>query len=148
MTGIEEKIETFLGEFRIIVPALGAIFGFQLVVAFQASFGALPPIARIANFLGVSCTALALVFLIVPAGYHRFTLKLDQSPAFLAFAQQMVSAAFVFLPIGLTMSLYVEAVQTFKDPAWAVVPAAAFLSVCTVFWWLIPMHKARHLEQR
>ncbi|MEA3143134.1 MAG: hypothetical protein QOG31_458 [Thermoplasmata archaeon] len=78
-----------MGEFRIIVPALGAIFGFQLVVAFQQSFPDLPAAARVANFVGVPCTALALLFLLVPASYHRFTPRLDHSQDFIVFAQRM-----------------------------------------------------------
>ncbi|HEX2066800.1 MAG TPA: DUF6328 family protein, partial [Candidatus Thermoplasmatota archaeon] len=106
MAGPAEKIETLMGEFRIIVPALGAIFGFQLVVAFQESFPGLPASARIANFLGVLATVLALLFLLLPSGYHRFTPRLDNSEGFLRFAQRMFSAALAFVPLSLALSIY------------------------------------------
>ena len=145
--GLEAKIETFLGEFRLIVPALGAIFGFQLVVGFQPSFSEVPSSAKLANFGGLVATALAIVFLIVPASYHRFTQRIDASEGFVTFAQRMVSLAFVFLPISLCASLYVQAVRTFGHEGLALGVSLALAAVCGVFWWAVPMRRAGRLNQ-
>jgi hypothetical protein len=141
-----EKIEALMGEFRIIVPALGAIFGFQLVVAFQQSFPDLPAAARVANFVGVLCTALALLFLLVPASYHRFTPRLDHSQDFIVFAQRMGGVAFGFLPLSLSLSVYVQAVRTLRSQAWALGIAAALLALLLAAWWLLPWRRARRLD--
>lgn len=146
MDGQAAKIETLMGEFRIIVPALGAIFGFQLVVAFQPSFLELPASARIANFLGVLATVLALLFLLLPPGYHRFTPQLDNSADFLRFAQRMFSAALLFVPLSLSLSVYVQAVRTFGSEAGAAWTAALLLAALGLAWWLIPALRARRLE--
>jgi hypothetical protein len=133
-----DKIQELLGEFRIIVPALGAIFGFQLVVAFQQSFPDLPAAARAANFAGVVCTVLAILFLLVPASYHRLTPRLDQSKRFRTFARRMVSLAFVFMPLSLSLSIYVQAVRTFTSGtvAWSV--AGILLALLVGAWWVLP----------
>jgi hypothetical protein len=135
---LTEKIETMLGEFRIMVPALGALIGFQLVVAFQASFRELPPHVQAANFAGVACTLLALLFLLVPASTHHFSDRLDTSRRFLRLAQRSIGAAFLFLPAGLALSLYVQAMRTFESEAEAAVFAAGLLAALAIGWWLVP----------
>lgn len=146
--GFGEKISTVLGEFRIMVPALGAIFGFQLVVAFQASFPDLPLSARIAAFIGILSTVLALTFLLVPASYHRFTPELDESPAFLTFAQRNASMAFIFFPVSLTLSIYVQALRMFHSELLAIAIAAGLLVFLVAEWWIVPRRKARVLAGR
>jgi hypothetical protein len=143
-----EKIETLMGEFRILVPALGALFGFQLVVAFQQSFPELPAPARVANFVGVLCTALALLFLLLPAGYHRFTPRLDNSQSFLVFAQRMFSVALGFVPLSLALSVYVQGVRTFGGQAWPAGMAAALLAALVAGWWVVPWRRARRVERQ
>jgi hypothetical protein len=143
----QKKIDTMLGEFRMIVPALGALLGFQLVVAFQQSFQDLPGLDRTANFAGVACTMLALLFLLVPASYHRFTPRLDESRDFLTFAQRMVGTAFVFLPLALALSLYVQAERTFRSPLVSLACATVLLVLLAGGWWGLPALRARRLER-
>ncbi|MCA1819689.1 MAG: DUF6328 family protein [Thermoplasmatota archaeon] len=146
MTSTAVKVETLLGEFRIMVPALASLLGFQLVAAFQSSFHDLPALARVANFLGVLCTALALAMLLVPAGYHRFTNKVDESPDFVRFTRHMMGVAFVFFPIGLVLSIYVQAVRTFDDSPMVPAVALALLAIFIAAWWIVPWARARRLE--
>lgn len=148
MDGQGEKIDTMLGEFRLVVPALGAIFGFQLVVAFQAAFLELPPLARYADLAGVLCTAFAILFLLVPSSYHRFTHELDQSADFLRFIQRMISTAFVFVPLSLTLTIYVQAVRILRSEAAAAAVAGMVLAMLVAGWWIIPARRARRLEKK
>src|ERR1051326_8429086 len=131
---------------RIIVPALGAIFGLQLVVASQPTFTLLPAAAQAASFLGMVCTVLALMFLLVPASYHRFTPELDESAAFLKFAQRNVSLAFIVLPLSLALSVFVQAERIFTSPALSAVVALALLALLTYSWWVVPRAMARRLK--
>jgi hypothetical protein len=146
--GQGRKIDTMLGEFRLVVPALGAIFGFQLVVAFQASFLDLPVLARLADLAGVLCTALAILFLLVPSCYHRFTHELDQSADFLRFIQGMISIAFVFIPLSLTLTIYVQSVRILRSELAAAAIAITLLLLLAVGWWLIPARRAHRLEEK
>lgn len=140
--GEGKRIQTVLGEFRMMVPALGALLGFQLVVAFQTSFPDLAPGTRLANFLGVLCTMLTLLFLLMPAAYHRFPHDLDESHAFLRFSQQTIGLAFAFLPLSLAASLYVQAVRTFHSEALAFALAGALLAALVAGWWAVPWARA------
>lgn len=144
--GLERKVEAFLGEFRIIVPALGALLGFQLTVAFQGGFTELPGLARSANFAGVCCTCVALLLLITPAGYHRFTKEVAYTEDFLMFAQKAISLALLFVALSLGLSLYVQGVRTFNSQLGGVAPASGLVVALLVAWWLLPWRRARAMD--
>lgn len=139
---IGERVRTFLGEYRIITPALAALFGFQLTVAFQESYMRMAAADRAINFAGVSCTAAAILCLLVPASYHRFTSKLEETEEFLAFARRSISLAFAFIPLGIALALYVQAVRTFQSHAVAAVVAAVAVGLFATAWWVMPHQRA------
>jgi predicted membrane channel-forming protein YqfA (hemolysin III family) len=139
---IGDRVRTFLGEYRIITPALAALFGFQLTAAFQDSYMQLAAVDRAINFAGVACTATAILCLLVPASYHRFTSKLEETEDFLAFARLSISLAFVFIPLGITMALYLQAVRTFQSHAVAAAVAVVALGAFAAVWWVLPRHRA------
>lgn len=140
---IGARVRTFLGEYRIITPALAALFGFQLTVAFQESYMTLSAVDRALNFAGVACTGLAIICLLVPASYHRFTSKLEETEEFLAFARLSISLAFVFMPLGLTGALYLQAVRSFQSNAAAAVVGVLSLGAFATAWWVMPSRRAR-----
>src|ERR1041385_3042591 len=139
---IGERVRTFLGEYRIITPALAALFGFQLTVAFPESYMRMAAADRAINFAGVACTAAAILCLLVPASYHRFTSKLEETEEFLAFARLSISLAFVFIPLGIALALYLQAVRTFQSHAAAAVVAVAALGLFAALWWVMPRQRA------
>src|SRR5687767_7242497 len=92
---IGTRTETFLGEFRMIIPAMAAILGFQLMVAFQPSFGELGRAEQVASFLALASTAVAFLLLLMPASYHRWTWEFEETEEFLRFSRRSIAAAFV-----------------------------------------------------
>ena len=139
---IGTRVETFLGEFRMIIPALAAILGFQLMVAFQQSFQQLGQAEQVATFLALACTTVAFLLLLMPASYHRFTWEFEETEEFLSFSRRSIGAAFVFMPFVLALTLYVQAVQAFGSrPIGAAVGAGA-LALAAGFWWILPMQRA------
>jgi hypothetical protein len=140
---IGTRTETFLGEFRMIIPALAAILGFQLMVAFQQSFQDLGRPEQVATFLALACTAIAFLLLLMPASYHRFTWEFEETEEFLRFSRRSIGSAFLFMPFTLALTLYVQAVQAFGSrPVGAAIGMVA-LSLAVGFWWAIPLHRAR-----
>ena len=141
---IGTRTETFLGEFRMIIPAMAAILGFQLMVAFQQSFGELGQAEQVASFLALACTAIAFLLLLMPASYHRFTWEFEETEEFLRFSRRSIGAAFVFMPFTVALTLYVQGVQVFGTRAAGAAIGAATLFLTLVFWWGIPLLRARH----
>ena len=140
---IGTRVETFLGEFRMIIPALAAILGFQLMVAFQPSFQELGRPEPVATFLALSCTTAAFLLLLMPASYHRFTWEFAETEEFLRFSRRSIGAAFVFMPFVLALTLYVQAVQAFGSRPLGAAIAASVLALAVGFWWVLPMKRAR-----
>lgn len=139
---IGTRVETFLGEFRMIIPALAAILGFQLMVAFQQSFQELGQAEQVATFLALACTTMAFLLLLMPASYHRFTWEFEETEEFLRFSRRSIGAAFVFMPFVLSLTLYVQAVQAFGSRPLGAAIGTAALALALGFWWLLPMHRA------
>lgn len=140
---IGTRVETFLGEFRMIIPALAAILGFQLMVAFQESFQDLGRLEQVATFLALACTTVAFLLLLMPASYHRFTWEFEETEEFLRFSRRSIGAAFVFMPLVLALTLYVQAVQAFGSRAVGAGAGGTVLLLAIGFWWVLPMHRAR-----
>jgi hypothetical protein len=140
---IGTRVETFLGEFRMIIPALAAILGFQLMVAFQQSFQDLGQAEQVATFLALSCTTVAFLLLLMPASYHRFTWEFEETEEFLRFSRRSIGAAFVFMPWVLALTLYVQAVQAFGSRPLGAAIGVASLALAVGFWWAVPMARAR-----
>jgi hypothetical protein len=140
---IGTRTETFLGEFRMIIPAMAAILGFQLMVAFQQSFSELGQVEQVASFLALACTAVAFLLLLMPASYHRFTWEFEETEEFLRFSRRSIGAAFVFMPFTVALTLYVQGVQVFGSRAAGAAVGAATLALTMVFWWGIPLMRAR-----
>lgn len=139
---IGTRVETFLGEFRMVIPALAAILGFQLMVAFQESFQDLGQLEQVATFLALACTTLAFLLLLMPASYHRLTWEFAETEEFLRFSRRSIGAAFVFLPFVLALTLYVQAVQAFGSRPLGAAIGAGVLGLAVAFWWLIPIRRA------
>src|SRR5687767_3647496 len=140
---IGTRTETFLGEFRMIIPAMAAILGFQLMLAFQQSFADLDKTEQVASFLALSCTAVAFLLLLMPASYHRFTWEFEETEEFLRFSRRSIGAAFVFMPFTVALTLYVQAVQVSGSRAAGAAVGAATMAGAIVFWWVVPMMRAR-----
>jgi len=139
---IGTRTETFLGEFRMIIPAMAAILGFQLMLAFQQSFAELGKVEQVASFTALACTAIAFLLLLMPASYHRFTWEFEETEEFLRFSRRSIGAAFVFMPFTVSLTLYVQGVQVFGSQAAGAAVGTAALCLTMVFWWGIPLVQA------
>lgn len=139
---IGSRVGTFLGEFRMIIPAMAALLGFQLVVAFQPGFENLGGPEQAASFIALCSTTAAFLFLLVPAAYHRFTAEFEETEEFLRFGRRTIATAFYFIPLTLALTLYVQGVQVFDSRAVGVAVALAVLVACIGVWWVIPLRRA------
>jgi hypothetical protein len=139
---METRIDTFLGEFRMVVPGVAALFGFQLTVAFTEKFARLSDVEKGLNFAGLVCSALAFLFLLVPANYHRFIHRLEETDDFYHYAKKSNAIAFVFVPLAVAFSLAVQAIETFGSATAGAVVFAAFTGAAALAWWIVPWARA------
>lgn len=137
-----QRTDMFLGEFRIVVPGLAALFGVQLSMAFTTAWDDLGMTLRLVNFASIVSTALSLLFILAPSAYHRLTHGPEVSEDFLRYAQRHVGVGYAFLALSLTLSLSLQAARTFGDEraAWAIGGLA--LTAFLVMWGLLPRARA------
>lgn len=143
---VVERIQTFLGEFRILVPALGAVFGFQLTSAFSNGWNQLSDGERFLN-LGATCsTAIAICVLLLPANYQRVTPRPPADEDFLHFAQRCFGLTFLFAGIGIVGSLVLQLRRVTDNPLATVGFAVVLVVFFFVMWSIIPSARARKHE--
>jgi hypothetical protein len=146
---IKQRIEVFLGEFRILIPAVGALLGFQLISAFSTGWNELEARDKAVNLVAVSATAVALGFLLLPSTYHRATARLEESENFLRFAQKSFGVGFIFVAISLSLSLFLQARRVFPHDTLVPFLVLFLFSVFfLVLWGILPQARAKHRERR
>lgn len=136
------QIGTLLAEFRMLIPFLGVLLGFELTTAFTETFSALPSTTRIANGVAIGATLAAVVSLLVPASYHRFGPTLDESEEYLRFARRTMGFAFAFMTAALVLIVYVQAERAANDARVSLVAAITALTTLLVVWWAYPRRRA------
>ena len=136
------RTDMFLGEFRIVVPGLAALFGVQLSMAFSAAWDDLSPAMRLLNFASIVATALSLLVILVPSAYHRLTHGPEVSQDFLRYAQRHVGVGYAFLALSLALSLALQAARTFGDERAAWVVGSVALFGFLLMWGLLPRARA------
>lgn len=146
--GIGERVNLFMGEFRIIVPGLAALLGFQLNTLFQQPFREEPEVEQWLHFIGTTMTILALAFLLMPAAYHRFTHEMEKSRGFLDFSRRCTHIAFVFIAGTLVTSMYMACYSVTQRRDVAAAVATGMLGVVALLWWFIPIHRALHVRRQ
>lgn len=139
---VGEQIQTFLGEYKVVLTALAVLFGFQLTIAFSAGFDDTPPWLRMVNFLALACTALSLVFLLAPISYHRFTHGIEESYAYLHLAQRNAGAGFAFMAGSIALSVFLTAHRSFGDLAFSLATTLGLGFLMLLAWWGLPAVRA------
>ena len=67
----DRRLHELVQELRLLLPATTVLFGFLLSVPFSSRFDSLSSTDRVVHFCAFVSSALALVFLLAEAGYHR-----------------------------------------------------------------------------
>lgn len=142
---LESRIDTFMGEFRMLTPGIAALFGFQLTVAFSSAFDELSQVERSINFLALACSAAAFLLLLMPAQHHRLIHRLREDEDFLAYAKRFIGAGSVFVLLAIALTLVVQATRAFGSLAWGAVAGLVTAAVFVLGWWVYPR---AHLQQR
>jgi hypothetical protein len=120
---IGDKIRHVLTEARVVLPGAQALLGFQFASMLVEGFDKLPPSLRWLHLASLGCTALAVVFVMTPAAWHRMVEQGEDSERFHRFASAMVVAALVPLALGISGDFYIVSWKVARS-----VPLAAGLT--------------------
>ena len=124
----------------MVLPGIQALFGFQLIAAFNTRFHDLDGIDRIIHLSALILIALAIALIMTPAAYHRICEPGRTSLFFTQLASVLVAAAMVPLLLGISLDIYVVtrmALPEYDQRVGIVLAIAAFV-VFFAFWFGFP----------
>jgi hypothetical protein len=118
----------------VVLPGAQALLGFQFAATLTEAFDKLPPILKQAHLVSLGLVALATIFLMAPAAYHRIVEGGEDTEGVHRFASRMVLAAMITLAPGVCGDLFIVSAKVFGS-----LPQAAILGACTLaifygFW--------------
>jgi amino acid transporter len=141
---VDRELIELLNEIRIALPGVQVLFAFLLVVPFQQGFSQVTDTTRYVYFAGLASSAIAILFFIAPATYHRLNLRrgVAEKEEMLFKSSRLVLIGTAFLGLGIVCSLFVIADVLFGDAvAWtmAIVVAVAIV----LLWYGLPLLSRR-----
>jgi hypothetical protein len=146
---VEQQFTQTMAEIHSVVPGVFGLFGFQLIAAFNDTFG--KELSSVDN--GFYLVALVLLgcsaaLLMTPASYHRQVRPHSVSDAFGNLMSRLLTWAMLPLAAVFPIDAYLVAKVVSKNtPGSAALGAALFL-VFAGAWFVFPRSARRRNEQR
>jgi len=141
---VDRELIELLNEIRIALPGVQVLFAFLLVVPFQQGFSQVTDVTRLVYFAGLLSSAVAIVFLIAPATYHRVNLRrgVEEKEEMLFTSSRLALIGTAFLGLGIVCSLSVIADVLFGDLV-AVTMAIGVVVGIVGLWYVLPLSRRR-----
>jgi uncharacterized protein DUF6328 len=125
-------------EARMVLPGIQALFGFQLIAAFNERFQQLAPGEQTIHFVALVLVALSVAIIMTPAAYHRLVERGSLSNFFVQLASRMVAAAMLPLMIALCLEVYLLGRVILHDRGISIVIAGGLLTIFAGLWFVFP----------
>jgi hypothetical protein len=139
---IDRELLELLNELRVALPGVQVLFAFLLILPFQAGFGKLDVVSTYVYFIGMLAAVTAIVLFIVPATYHRLTMRSStpEKEEMLFTSSRIVLVGTAFLGTSLTCSLFVVTDVLFST-GFAIVVAIVGAITMVSLWYVLPIRR-------
>lgn len=139
---LSKAAETLLNECRMLLPGIEALFGFQLIAVFNATFAEkLTPTEQQLHLLAITLIIIALAFIMTPAAYHRQTKPFDITERFIHLSTRLLLISSAPLALGISIDFYLICRIILKDGFFPLLLAVCIFLVFIVLWYLLPNRK-------
>jgi len=140
--------QQLLEEARTVVPGIQALFGFQLVAVFSATFDAkLTPGEQRLHLLALGLAAIAIALIMTPAAYHRQTGPRKVTQTFIRLSTRLLLACMLPLAVSICIDFYLVG-RIIGGPGGITYLAAFLLAVFLALWFVLPRLRApRHPDE-
>ena len=135
---LDQEWSELVEELRLAIPGVEVLFGFLLVLPFQAAFADLIPFQRYVYFAALVSAAVATVLLISPSVNHRLRWRQGDKEALLQYATRMSIAATVFIAFAMTAAVYLITEVMFASTVARVV-TGVIAALFAWFWYGLPL---------
>jgi Family of unknown function (DUF6328) len=107
---LEQEAKFILEESRMVLPGIQTLLGFQLIAVFNQGFGEkLSSVQQDLHLFAFVLVAGAMALIMTPAAYHRQAEREQVSEYFVRTASRLLTAALVFLMIGISFDAFLVA---------------------------------------
>ena len=93
-------------EARMVLPGIQALFGFQLIAAFNERFHQLTEREQVLHFAALTLVAISIALIMTPAAYHRLAEQRSVSEFFIRLASVLIAAAMLPLMLAISIEVY------------------------------------------
>ena len=146
---LEEEATHVLDEARMVLPGIQALFGFQLIAAFNQRFASdLAPWQQLIHLAALLLVAIAVGVIMTPAAYHRQAERGQISERFLRLASALITVAMLPLAAGISLDLFVVACIITGQPIPSAVLGALLFAVFVGAWFVFPRWSATHVTRQ
>ena len=135
---LAQSAQYLLAEARTVLPGIQALFGFQLIAVFNASFTEqLTTGEQRLHLLAIGLVALAIALVMSPAAYHRQTSPRAVTDTFIRISTRLLLWSMGPLALSLCLDLYLIG-RIILGTAFALILPAALFAVFFILWFLLP----------
>ncbi|BCA56038.1 hypothetical protein W02_31780 [Nitrospira sp. KM1] len=123
----------------MVLPGIQALFGFQLVAVFNATFWtALNSDEQLVHYIAISLVTLSVVFVMAPAAYHRQATPSAVSKDFLLISTRLLTWSMFPLMGGILLDFYLVGKLLVQSASISFMLTAMLFAVFTLFWIVLP----------
>lgn len=140
---LEKVVQHFEEEARMILPGIQALFGFQLIAVFNERFYSLSSPLKYTHLIALLCSALSILFVLMPAAYHRQAEPTRVSGYFASFSSVVLTIALAPLLIALCLDLFVITEVVTESDLISLLIAIVFFILFATAWFIFPFIKRR-----
>jgi hypothetical protein len=126
-------------ETRMVLPGIQALFGFQLIAAFNERFIELSHRQQMFHWCALAFTAVATMLTMAPAAFHRQAEPTVISKRFVHYANCWLTLSLIPLMLGICIDFYLIGVLISKSQLLSAIASLILLSGYSVFWFLFPL---------
>jgi amino acid permease len=143
---LNKKVQHALTECRVVLPGAQALMGFQFIAILTEAFDKMPPASKYIHLACVGMSALAIIFLMTPAAYHRIVERGEITEHFHRFASRMLIASLIPLALGLCGDVYVVVEKVTESQLISVVSAIVILAIFWELWFGLTLYRRTQRE--
>ncbi len=138
-TDLPTSVSNMLEEARMLLPGSQTLFGFQLIVVFNQSFGErLSTVEQYLHLAAMLLTAIAIALLMAPAAYHRQVEPQSVSLRFLGMASRQLTWGTIPLAISICVEVYLVATLIATNQLVVFGLTGLLVAVFGVLWYVLP----------
>jgi hypothetical protein len=135
---LSKAAELLLGECRMVLPGIQALFGFQLVAVFESGFSQmLTPLEQKLHLFALFLTAMAIALVMTPAVFHRQTGPEKITGQFIRLATRLLLLGMLPLLVGLCIDVYLIG-RIIAGSLFASMLAVGVGGVFIALWFILP----------